>query len=61
MERIRRGDRKTKMTVNVMIEIPKGVETNMNDLPSRNDSPRKKIFTGKSGLSHLNYVCVRDL
>jgi hypothetical protein len=33
VERIRRGDRKTKMTVNVMIEIPKGVETNMNDPP----------------------------
>jgi len=33
----------------------------MNDPLSRNDSPRKKIFTGKSGLSHLNYVCVRDL
>jgi len=50
-----------KITVNVTIEILKG-SRNKYERPSfENDSPRKKIFTGKSGLSHLNYVCVRDL
>lgn len=54
-------DEKTKMTVNVMIEIPEG-SRNKYERPSFEErSSLNKILTGKSGLSNLNYVCIRDM
>jgi inorganic pyrophosphatase len=54
-------DEKTKMTVNVMIEIPKGSRNKYQRPSFEEQSSLKKILAGKSGLNNLQYVCNRGL